>query len=74
MSLKLPQLSQQWALPELIKNLIESFRLIEAADKSARKTNADVDLGPNRLILTDTVDGTKYIVSVASGVVTLTAI
>ena len=72
--MNLPKLSLGWSTGELIKNLIECFRQLEAADRQNRKTGADIEIGPARLILTDSVTGDRVAVSVASGSVTVTSI
>jgi hypothetical protein len=70
----LPQLSPGWSAAELIKSLVECFRQLEAADRQNRKAGADVEIGPARLILTDSITGDRVAVSVAAGVVTVTTI
>ena len=72
--MNLPQLSLGWSTADLIKSLIECFRQLEAADRQNRKAGADVEIGPARLILTDSVTGDRVAVSVASGSVTITTL
>jgi hypothetical protein len=72
--MNLPKLSLAWSSSELIKALIECFRQLEAADRLNRKQGADVEIGPARLILTDSATGERVAVSVASGAVTITPV
>ncbi|HWA61931.1 MAG TPA: hypothetical protein VG939_11185 [Caulobacteraceae bacterium] len=44
---------------------------LEEADRETFKRGRDLELGAARLILTDTVTGARYALTVASGVVTL---
>ena len=72
--MNLPKLSQTWQPPELIKALIECLRQIEAADRQNRKTGADVEIGPARLIMTDTLTGERVAVTIAAGAIVITAL
>lgn len=54
--------------------MIEWQRQIEAADRLNQKAGRPIEVGQGQLILTDTVDGTRYEVTVASGVLTVTAL
>lgn len=72
--MNLPRLSIQWAPPELIKNLIEALRLIEAADKQNLKRGQELELPKGaRLIITGD-DDARYQIEVVAGVITATAV
>ena len=47
---------------------------IERADRQNHKKNRDVEIGNGRLILKDTVTGTRYNVTIVSGTLTLTSL
>lgn len=49
-------------------------QIIEQADSQNHKRNQDVEIGEGRLILTDTVTGTRYSVRVTSGTLGITAL
>lgn len=53
---------------------VQRNRSIEQADAENHKRNRDVEIGQGRLILTDTVTGDRYSLTVASGSVTLVAL
>lgn len=72
--MNLPKLSLAWSTSELIKSLIECFRQVEAADRQNRKTGADVEIGPAKLVLTDSITGDRVAVSVAGGSVVVTTL
>ena len=68
----LPRLSPSMLLGELLKILMEAFRLIEAADDKNLKRGQTIELGDGALILKDTTNGDRYAVTVAAGVLTIT--
>lgn len=53
-------------------SLNQMLREIESADRQNFKANMEVQ--PRRLVLQDTVTGTRYQITVASGALTLTAL
>ena len=53
-------------------NIAASFREIEREDLRNQKRGQEYE--PERLILKDTVTGTRYVVTIASGSLTLTAL
>lgn len=61
MSLVLPQPSKTYD----VANEAQNRASIQAADKLNRKTNADVEIGPNKLILTSP-DGTRWNATVSN--------
>ena len=68
----LPRLSPSMLLGELLKILMEAFRLIEAADDKNLKRGQTIEVGDGAFILKDTTNGDRYAVTVAAGVLTIT--
>ena len=66
----LPRLSPSMLLGELLKILMEAFRLIEAADDKNLKRGQTIELGDGALILKDTTNGDRYALTVVAGVLT----
>ena len=72
--MNLPRLSMSWSLPELVKNLIEAFRQLEASDKQNRKSNGDVEIASGQRLIMLGDDGVKYVVSIVGGSLTVSAL
>lgn len=70
MSLRLPQPGRAYDA----ENEARTRRSLEEADDANQKRGSDYEVSRGRLILTDTVTGTRYNLTIASGVVTLTAL
>lgn len=61
--------------PELLRFLTTFVEQVNGADKQNRKTVADVEVASGqRFITTDTVTGDRVQITVAAGVVTVTAL
>jgi hypothetical protein len=71
--MRLPELAKFFTLPDLHKALPEWVRQLQAADRQNLKRGLDIEMAGGRLILTGD-DGVRYAVSVASGILTLTAL
>lgn len=56
------------------QNEASARRAIEESDEANQKRGSDYEVARGRLILPDTVTGTRYNVTIVSGALTLTAL
>lgn len=55
-------------------NEAQMRRELEAVDKLNVKRGQDIEMGSGKLILTDTVDGSRWYLTVTSGALSVTAV